>query len=148
MLQGGAGLQPVPGSEHDRKDWLVERLTGASSADLLDTLTPGGASRQEELRQRLRKKTEKSGQEELQEKAEEEESDKQDWDVVRGLQHAAMLLTKVRSTQLQQARLAVVTDTESIPALCKSLSTCVVHVDPVADNCGVHTLRVRFSHVD
>ena len=103
ILQGEAGLQPVPGSDSDRKAPLVERLTGASAADL-DPSTPTGASRQEELRQRLRKKTEKSGDEELQEKKEEEEPGKQDWDVVRGLQNAVTLLTKVRLVQLRACR--------------------------------------------
>ncbi len=88
----------MPGSDNDRKAPLVERLTGASAADV-DPSTPSGASRQEELRQRLRKKTEKAGEEELLEKKEEEEPGKQDWDVVRGLQNAAMLLGKVRLVQ-------------------------------------------------
>ena len=82
----------------------MERLTGASAADLdleRTPSTPTGASRQEELRQRLRKKTEKSGDEELQEKKEEEETGKQDWDVVRGLHYAATLLSKVRVVQLR-----------------------------------------------
>ena len=80
----------MPGSDDDR---LVERLTGASATELETPAATGSASK-EELRQRLRIKQDRSKEEEEVQK-EDEENDRLEWDVVRGLHYAAMLLSKV-----------------------------------------------------
>ena len=76
---------------------LVERLTGAALTDP-DLLPTVGPSRQEELRQKLRKKQDKSREEEQAEQSEEEESAPNEWDAERGLHNAAMLIRKVGCT--------------------------------------------------